>query len=270
MTSRNRDAQEMRSGLEVMAWIEHLTAQSTVAIDLDLVCYFNKLALRGTARDYWAGRIRATVDWQDPGDWDRPRVVVAQTEPGLAVADINTGELSTSFPPDEAVGSLLNGLLSWLSFEDAAALDPIERAAVFHHEFVRIHPFRDGNGHTARALMTLLLRRDGFEYEVLILQRLLDEDRKGYIEALSEAEAGDLTAWVVYLAQAVRLALIETQRLKLYHASACQRYHSSEPWSGAPASDQSRSRFRLPPTVLGRCPTRHRHWLGQGPDQNFL
>src|SRR5713101_7956960 len=103
MANRERDEQEMRNGLEVMSWIEHLTGQTDVAINLDLVCYFNKLILRGTERDYWAGRIRATVDWQDPGDWDRPRAIVAQTEPGLAVADVNTGELITSFPPDEAV-----------------------------------------------------------------------------------------------------------------------------------------------------------------------
>jgi len=77
-----------------------------------------------------------------------------------------------------------------------------------------IHPFRDGNGRTARALMTLMLRREGFEYEALVLQRLLDEDREAYIAALRRADAGDLTEWIVYLAQAIRQALIETERLK--------------------------------------------------------
>jgi Fic family protein len=62
--------------------------------------------------------------------------------------------------------------------------------------------------------MTLLLRREGFEYEVLVLQRLLDEDREAYIAALRRADAGDLTKWIVYLAQAIRQALIETERLK--------------------------------------------------------
>jgi Fic family protein len=84
---------------------------------------------------------------------------------------------------------------------------------VFHHEFTLIHPFRDGNGRTARALMTLMLRREGFEYEILVLQRLLDEDREAYIAALRRADAGDLTEWIVYLGQAIRQALLETQRL---------------------------------------------------------
>jgi Fic family protein len=214
MSPRNRDAQEMRNGVEVMAWIEHLTAHPDLPVDLDLICHFNKLVLRDTERDHWAGRIRSTVDWQAPEEWTRPRIIVAQTEPGLAVADLHTGELITSFPPDEQVGPLLNGLLAWLSSDKAEALDPIERAAVFHHEFARIHPFRDGNGRTARALMTLMLRREGFEYEVLVLQRLLDVDRESYIGALRKADAGDLTEWVIYLVQVIRRSLIETQGLK--------------------------------------------------------
>jgi hypothetical protein len=52
MANRERDEQEMRNGLEVMSWMEHLTGQPGVTIDLDLVCYFKKLLLRGTERDY--------------------------------------------------------------------------------------------------------------------------------------------------------------------------------------------------------------------------
>jgi fido (protein-threonine AMPylation protein) len=210
MNSRNRDEQEMRNGVEVMAWIDHLTAHLDVPINLNLVCYFNKLVLRRTDRDFWAGRIRSTVDWHEPEDWARPRAIVAQDMPGLAVADIETGALITAFPPDSEVGPLLDGLLGWLNSEDAESLDPVERAAVFHHEFTRIHPFRDGNGRTARALMTLILRREGFAYEVLVLQRLLDENRVAYIKALRTADEGDLTDWIVFLAQMLRKAIIET------------------------------------------------------------
>jgi Fic family protein len=45
---------------------------------------------------------------------------------------------------------LLDGLLAWLASEEADTLDPIERAAVFHHEFTRIHPFRDARSVAAR------------------------------------------------------------------------------------------------------------------------
>ncbi len=214
MDDRPRDEQEMRNGVEVMGWIDHLTAHPDVPIDLNLVCYFNKLVLQGTDRDYWAGRIRSAVDWQTPEEWFRPRAILALDEPGLAVADVETGELIMAFPPDNEVGPLLDSLLEWLGSDEAMELDPVERASIFHHEFVRIHPFRDGNGRTARALTTLVLRREGYEYEVLVLQRLLDEKRTAYINTLRAADGGDLTGWIAFLTQMLRDAMLETERLK--------------------------------------------------------
>jgi fido (protein-threonine AMPylation protein) len=213
MNLRERDAQEMRNGVEVMEWIEHLTAHPDVPLDLDLVCHFNRLILQFTERDTWAGRVRAVVDWQTPDEWSRPRAIVSPEMPGLAVADIETGELLTHFPPDGEVGALLDELLRWIHSDDAQNFTPIERAAIFHHEFTRIHPFRDGNGRTARALMTLMLCREGFEYEVLILQKLLDERRNAYIHALRTADNGDLTEWILFFAHALRDALYASEQL---------------------------------------------------------
>lgn len=34
-----------------------------------------------------------------------------------------------------------------------APLEPVEKAAWIHAEFVKIHPFQDGNGRTARLMM---------------------------------------------------------------------------------------------------------------------
>lgn len=42
------------------------------------------------------------------------------------------------------------------------ALNPIELAAWTHAEFVRIHPFRDGNGRTSRLIMNYQLMANGF------------------------------------------------------------------------------------------------------------
>ena len=64
--SRARHEQEMRNGVEVMGWIEHLVAHPDVPVNLDLICHLNRLVLRGTEGDYWAGRLRAEVDWQKP------------------------------------------------------------------------------------------------------------------------------------------------------------------------------------------------------------
>jgi len=74
--NRTRDEQEARNTAEVMIWIEHLARLPDSTIDLDLVCHINRLTLRRTDRDYWAGRVRAEVDWQRPDEWSRQRAIV--------------------------------------------------------------------------------------------------------------------------------------------------------------------------------------------------
>ena len=213
--SRARDEQEMRNGVEVMRWIEHLVAYPDVPINLDLICHLNRLILRGTERDYWAGRLRAEVDWQKPEEWKLPRAIVALDEPGLAVVNPQTGEFVVKFPPDSQVKPMLDALLDWLASPQAAIEDPVIRAAILHQQFTRVHPFRDGNGRTARALVTLVLRRDGFTFELLVLQRLLDERRESYIAALREADQGDLTRWIEFFAATLADAIDEADRQSL-------------------------------------------------------
>ncbi|USN50097.1 MAG: Fic family protein [Myxococcales bacterium] len=41
--------------------------------------------------------------------------------------------------------------------------DPIHAAAYFHVEFVNLHPFKDGNGRTARAIMNIILMGSGID-----------------------------------------------------------------------------------------------------------
>lgn len=207
LNSRQRDEQETRNTAEVMTWIEHLARRADLPIDLDLICHINRLTLRKTDRDYWAGRVRSEVDWQQPEDWPRRRAIVALDERGLAVADEHTGELLVQFPPDRDVGPMIDALLAWVNSRDAETLHPVVRAALFHQRFTAIHPFRDGNGRTARALTTLLLWRAGFPAEILVLQRILDERRDAYVASLRAADRGRYQNWVQFFAQAVLDAL---------------------------------------------------------------
>ncbi|MCF6218479.1 MAG: Fic family protein [Gammaproteobacteria bacterium] len=59
---------------------------------------------------------------------------------------------------------------------------PLERAARLHTEFVKIHPFVDGNGRTARLLMNLDLMRSGLLPIIIKATNRLD-----YYEALDKA-----------------------------------------------------------------------------------
>ena len=59
--------------------------------------------------------------------------------------------------------------------------DAIEEAARFHAEFVKIHPFQDGNGRTARLLMNYLLLANNYPPSSIKLK-----NRKEYFQALEE------------------------------------------------------------------------------------
>lgn len=59
---------------------------------------------------------------------------------------------------------------------------PVVRATLLHGEFVKIHPFIDGNGRTARLLLNFELMRNG--YTPIIIK---NEDRAKYYEVLDIA-----------------------------------------------------------------------------------
>src|SRR5690606_36317744 len=52
-------------------------------------------------------------------------------------------------------------------------------ATLYHHHFVYIHPFFDGNGHTVRLSMNVLLMKAGYPPAII-----LQQDRKKYYAAL--------------------------------------------------------------------------------------
>ncbi len=70
-------------------------------------------------------------------------------------------------PPDQVrVPELMEKFISWYQSE-AMDLHPVERAARVHSDFVKIHPFVDGNGRTSRLLMNLELLKAGYPPAVL-------------------------------------------------------------------------------------------------------
>lgn len=65
-------------------------------------------------------------------------------------------------------------------------LNAIELASYVHAEFVRIHPFQDGNGRTARLLLNFMLMKAG--YQPVIVEA---KDRPIYYESLNEYAVTD-------------------------------------------------------------------------------
>lgn len=70
-----------------------------------------------------------------------------------------TGDQVYLPPPPEKVAELVDGLAAWLNASTEPA--PVV-AALAHVSLAGIHPFRDGNGRTARILASLAMYRGGY------------------------------------------------------------------------------------------------------------
>ncbi len=105
-----------------------------------------------------------------------------------------TGELFEYAPPME-VPARMQALVDWLGEVLADKQEHILRiAAKFHHDFVLIHPFDDGNGRVARMLVNYLLLRDGYPPIIVPTER-----KKDYLTALRLADAGDMAVLADFL-----------------------------------------------------------------------
>ncbi len=89
----------------------------------------------------------------------------------------------------------------WLSFH------PVLRATLLHGEFVKIHPFIDGNGRTSRLLLNFELMKYG--YTPIIIKK---ESRAKYYEVLDYAHTTmDYQPFLEFVAELV----VESEQLRL-------------------------------------------------------
>jgi Fic family protein len=110
---------------------------------------------------------------------------------------------ATFMPPSSSqVKPRIDELLKWLR-ENPDELTPIELAAVFHHRFIQIHPFSEGNGRTARLLMNALLMKAGYPF-IATVPKL---DRQKYLKTLAEADSGNTSSFVNFIARCAEKAL---------------------------------------------------------------
>ena len=114
---------------------------------------------------------------------------------------INDQNLDIVFDPPKynEIEELLDEIVDWDN-EVGNTLHPLLRAGILHYEIVRIHPFADLNGRTARSFATWSLYRDGYDIKSFFsLEEHYDQDPKGYYDALDSAnKTSDLTDWLTY------------------------------------------------------------------------
>ncbi len=105
-------------------------------------------------------------------------------------------------PPNALkVSDYMEALMQWVNTE-TSSIHPVVVATLFHHRFVWIHPFFDGNGRTVRLLFNLLLMKEGFPPAII-----LKNDRKKYYDALNKANNGDYSKLLLLVIQALERTL---------------------------------------------------------------
>jgi len=111
--------------------------------------------------------------------------------------------VGSNFTPPNAnkVSDFLDELISFVN-DNPLGLNDIVLTTIFHHKFVWIHPFFDGNGRTVRLAMNLLLMRKGFPPAII-----LKTDRKKYYESLNQANKGNYHKLCLLMLQAVERSL---------------------------------------------------------------
>ena len=114
--------------------------------------------------------------------------------------NVTVGQL---VPPEPAqIIHLIYQFIDNLNFKISISKtqDEVIEALVYaHYEFVRIHPFNNGNGRTGRLLMNLVTMK--FGYKPLELYKRQGESRKLYIQSMQQADKGDFELLISLICQ---------------------------------------------------------------------
>lgn len=136
--------------------------------------------------------------WKDAQTADglatRKEIIPGQYKTTPNSVRLQNGEIFHYASPEETRAKMTE-LVEWFN-NVSKDTHPLFLAALLHYQFVRIHPFDDGNGRVARLLMNYVLIRNNLPMIVI-----KSADKKQYLAALNRADAGDDEAFAIYLGQ---------------------------------------------------------------------
>jgi cell filamentation protein, protein adenylyltransferase len=116
-------------------------------------------------------------------------------------------------PLASEVPKLMRELLEWTTSKSEK--NAVIVSAIFHHQFITIHPFADGNGRIARAVsLWILYQRKYDPVHIIALDEYFSSDREAYYLKIRQAREldYDLTHWLEYIAKGVLESLENTIR----------------------------------------------------------
>ena len=112
-------------------------------------------------------------------------------------------------PPARLVPELMEQLFSFMN-EQREEVHPLIMSAVFHYEFVFIHPFSDGNGRMARLWHTALLYNWKPIFEYIPIESQIEKFQENYYEAIAKCHInGDSNFFIEFMLEQIDKVLDE-------------------------------------------------------------
>ncbi len=189
INARDRDIQEVMNYRKVIELIGEISNREELIVDEELIKKIHALTVDKILSEEKRGQLRETQ---------------------VVVKNSHTGEVTFRPPPSSAIKSQIDELLQFINTKQEMDIHPVLRSGIVHYEFVRIHPFVDGNGRVGRALSTLILFLEGYDIRRFFsLEEYFDSDALDYYEALRSVEKhqGDLTLWLEYFTKGLSIEL---------------------------------------------------------------
>ena len=112
-------------------------------------------------------------------------------------------------PEPEKIEKEMNLFLNWYNNENEP-IDPLLKAFIAHFWFVTIHPFDDGNGRMARAIMDMqLARSDNSKIRFYSMSNQLFKEHKYYNNIIEKVQKGNsnITDYLVWFLNCFERAL---------------------------------------------------------------
>jgi Fic family protein len=134
---------------------------------------------------------------------------------GMKVVSGTFGREKVHFeaPAAERVIAEMEIFLDWLNNNNQ--IDLVLKSAISHFWFVTIHPFDDGNGRLARAIMDMLLARsDGSKIRFYSMSNQILKAHKHYNEIIEKTQKGtkDITQYLEWFLNCFKLALLSSEK----------------------------------------------------------
>ena len=112
-------------------------------------------------------------------------------------------------PPAQFVPELMKELFDWMS-ANKESVHPLILSAIFHYEFVFIHPFSDGNGRMARLWHTVILSKWKPIFEYIPIENQIEKFQEEYYQAIAQCHRdGSSTRFIEFMLKQIDTILDE-------------------------------------------------------------